>query len=218
MLDANGRTGYSSEVKIFRGRQVAPTAWRQLLRPMTLAAAFALAVASGCGASGSGEATGPLRTVNGHFTNMLFPMGEPSYATFPVCSTEGDQRVKLVSLAPEKLSGADRVEFRAAWIGPSEDGLTIGAGRLSELEAPFGKAEGTEGTVASCDEGRDALTIAVLLPDARTAAAVVDGVEMVYAIDGREHTDRVAVTFGVCASDPAEPANEPEDCDPSSGG
>ena len=179
-----------------------------------------LLLASAC----SGEPTdssptssGPLRLTDGHVGSMLFPLGEPSFITVPACGLSGDLNVEIIAVSAQSVTGTDDVSFLAAWLGPGDE-LKIGAAGLSKLEDPFEPAAGTSGRVASCAEMPNTLELAVVLPEATDTAVVVEGFTVTYAVGSKEYTALADVTYGVCASDPLDPASEPAECDRSTGG
>ncbi|MBD8869901.1 hypothetical protein [Nocardioides donggukensis] len=181
-------------------------------------AGLLLVAAAGCQGdedgppSGDRTGGGPIELAQ-DMTNLLAPITGPTFFAIPACGSDGPvDDVEIVSLAPLEVSGGETITFTAAWPGPDER-LKLGAGRLEQLEEPFGEAVGSRGSVAGCGEGLPTLEFAVQLPEAVDRAVVVDGFEVTYETGGRRYTASSNVELGVCGSDPVDPDEEPEDCD-----
>lgn len=180
-----------------------------------------LVAMTGCvGEQDSGNTTdakdGPLEFPTG-LKVMLAAHPEETFNTFAACGTDQDEQVRLVSLEPLEVTGTSEIEFAAAWLGPGED-LRRGAGPRRLMESPFGPAEDSSGIAERCSLPESTFEIAVLLPRPTDTAIVVEGVRVVYEIGGDVFREVVNVTFGVCATAPADADHEPEECQQSAGG
>lgn len=73
-------------------------------------------------------------------------------------------------------------------------------------------ADGSSGTVKACSDPPNSLELAVVLPDAVGQAVVVEDFEVTYTVGSEEYTAVTDVTYGLCASAPDEPSEEPAEC------
>jgi hypothetical protein len=89
-------------------------------RAAACVAALAGATVAGCGddANEVDEQSGPMQLTSHHVGSMLYPLGEPAFITVPACGTDGPFDARIVSVSARKVTGADDVDFQAAWLGP----------------------------------------------------------------------------------------------------
>ena len=169
---------------------------------------LALSALAGCASASVGgdgsspqpaASDGPLTFPDG-FGLMRAPRRGSSYAVFEACGAAGNVAVRLVRVRPVRLAGAESVAFEAAWPVPGQRPLPGGGGL--PLPRQYQPSAGAEGVVNGCGNPPASLEIAAVFPPAETADVVVDGIEVVYEVDGRRYTETADVTLGICATDP----------------
>lgn len=136
------------------------------------------------------------------------------FTTLDGCLSSGAAAdVELLSAAAVSLTGADHVDFRAAWPSAAEP-IRTGGGAARSLPAAFGAVPGSSGPVRECGDGSAStgLVLAVVLPVPTDTAVIVDGIEVEYRTGGEDHVTVVDAVLGTCAANPARAEDEHEYC------